>query len=70
MELRILELNCKTYPCKLSPSSTSLLPLEYLHYFVVCTLDNYFRINKSKYSGNAIIPSQPVSFSTAYEILR
>ena len=33
-------------------------------------LDNYFRKNESKYSGNPKIPSQPVSYATAYEILR
>lgn len=30
----------------------------------------YFRINETKYSGNPKIPSQPVSYATAYEILR
>ena len=30
----------------------------------------YFRIKESKYSGNPKIPSQPISYSTAYEILK
>ncbi|XP_066916274.1 N-acetylated-alpha-linked acidic dipeptidase 2-like isoform X2 [Clytia hemisphaerica] len=32
--------------------------------------DNYFRKDESKYSGNPAIPSQPISYSTAYEILQ
>ena len=31
---------------------------------------NYFRINPKKYKGNPKIPSQPISYSTAYEILK
>ena len=30
----------------------------------------YFRIKASKYSGNPKIPSQPISYSTAYQILK
>lgn len=31
---------------------------------------NYFRKNVTKYTGNPTIPSQPISYSTAYEILK
>lgn len=37
---------------------------------VFFVLDNYFRKDESKYSGNPAIPSQPISYSTAYEILQ
>ena len=30
----------------------------------------YFRLNATRYSGNPKIPSQPISYSTAYEILK
>ena len=44
-----------------------LLTFQYMNFVI---LDNYFRKNESDYSGNPKIPSQPISYSTAYEIFK
>jgi len=38
--------------------------------FFFLPVDGYFRYGEDKYSGNPAIPSQPISYSTALEILK